>query len=273
MRTAVACILIVASLAGTGCAGAITPPRTSAPPPAREALVILPGFGYSASGERAIRALAPSMRDAGLDIYVPRYLRRSGLDDSRAQLRRFLREQRLERYERVHVFAFLAGAWTFNPLAGDAAVLPNLATVVYDRSPYQERAPRIATDRLRLFSRLRYGPVLSEMAAQPYPPLPRAHVSVGLIVETVPTGFVKRLRATARSYGPFAFVCRDLAQAHDDCIFAAVHHNELYTRFDEIWPEVRAFIRDGRFTAAAVRTPPRHDALDLTVRPRAQEAR
>lgn len=257
MRTAASVFLIVACLAGAGCAGTITPPKTSPGAVAREALVILPGFGYSAGGERAIRALAPAMRDAGLDLYVPRYIRRAGLDSSREQLRRFIREQRLDRYERVHVFAFLAGGWTLNALAQDATVLPNLATVVYDRSPYQERAPRIAAEKLRLLSWLRYGPVLFDMAKAPYQPLPRTDIKVGLIVETVPTGFVKRFADRARSYGPFAFECRDFAQPYDDCMFAAVNHNELYTRFGEIWPELRAFIRDGRFSATAGRTAPR----------------
>jgi hypothetical protein len=35
------------------------------------------------------------------------------------------------------------------------------------------------------------------------------------------------------------------------------NHNEMYTRFESIWPEVVAFIRTGRFSEAADRTPPR----------------
>jgi hypothetical protein len=250
-------VLLLACLAGAGCAGAIAPPAASPQAPAREALVILPGFGYGSDGERAIRELEPAVRDAGLDLYLPKYIQRSGLESSREHLRRFIREQRLERYERVHVFAFLAGAWTFNALAQDASVLPNLASVVYDRSPYQERAPRIAADKLSLLSWLRYGPVLSQLAKAPYPPLPRANVRVGLIVETVPTGFVKRFRKAADSYGPYSFNCSGFRQLHDDCIFAPLSHDELYVRFAEVWPEVRAFVREGRFTASANRSAPR----------------
>jgi hypothetical protein len=256
MRTFAPVFLFLACLASADCAGAMAPPQTSPAPAAREALIVLPGFGYNAGGERAIRALAPAMRDAGLDLYAPRYIRRSGLEDSREELRRFLHEQRLGRYDRVHVFAFLAGGWTFNALAHDASVLPNLASVVYDRSPYQERAPRLAAENLSLLSWLRYGRVLFDVANAPYPPLPRAGVKVGLLVETVPTGFVSRFRNTARSYGPYTFACGDFAQPHDDCMFVAMDHNEIYTRFGEIWPELRAFIRDGRFTAAADRRPP-----------------
>ena len=260
MRNAFRLLLIVGTMSAGGCAGTIAP-ATSPSGPAREALLILPGFGYSRDGERAIRALEPGMRAEGIDLYVPAFVTRSGLDDSREKLRRFIREQRLERYSRMHVFAFLAGGWTFNPLAEDADLLPNLASIVYDRSPYQERAPRIAAEKLKILAWLRYGPVLFDVAKAPYPPLPRSDVNVGMIVETSPTPFVRRYQETARSYGPFAFECTALAQPHDDCIFVAMHHTELYTRFGEVWPELRAFIRDSRFSVHAERTPPQHDAL------------
>src|SRR4029453_7350524 len=137
------------------CAGAVRPALTPSTPRG-DALLVLPGFGYGSGGEQAFPALAPSIAAEGVDLYLPPYISRSGLEDSRARLRRFVRDSRLDRYERVHVFAFLAGGWTFNPLA-EAKELPNLATVVYDRSPFQERAPRIALERLRLLTWLKYG--------------------------------------------------------------------------------------------------------------------
>lgn len=221
---------------------------------------MLPGFGYGAKAERTLKALAPSLASDGIDLYVPTYLQRGGLEDSRAELRAFIRTHSLERYERVHVFAFLAGGWTFNLLAEDEELLPNLATVIYDRSPYQERAPRIATEKLAPFAWLRYGPVIFDLAKRPYSALPREDVRVGIVVETVPTGFIKRFRETAASYGPYAFGCKSLGQRHDDCIFLELSHGEMYSRFPDIWPDVRAFIRSGRFSASAVRTAPAPDA-------------
>ncbi|HVL68252.1 MAG TPA: hypothetical protein VM364_13400 [Vicinamibacterales bacterium] len=247
-------LVLLTALLTAACAGTIRPPVRPAAPPA-DAILILPGLGYTAAGARAMRALAAPLRDEGFDLYVPDYIARSGLAGSRHKLRRFIQDQRLERYERVHVFAFLAGAWTFNPIATDLP-LPNLATVVYDRSPYQERAPRIAVDRLRLLARLRHGRIVADLAREPYVPLPRSGVRVGLVVETVPTSFVRRHAATADSYGPFSFDCEGFGQPFDDCLFIPLDHSELYTRFREVWPEVRTFIRDGRFSAAADRTPP-----------------
>ena len=263
MRSALG-LLVVTCVLASGCAGTITPPKTAPAPAPREALLVLPGFGYSRDGERAIKALAPAMEAEGIDLYVPAYVTRAGLENSRETLRKFIRAQQLERYSRVHVFAFIAGGWTFNPLVEDAQLLPNLASVIYDRSPYQERAPRIAADKLKVLAWLRYGPVLFDIARTPYGGLPRQGVKVGLIVETTPTAFVRKYQKAARAYGPFDFDCQAFAQPHDDCIFVAINHTELYTRFGEVWPELRTFMRDNRFTARAERVPPQHDTLAAT---------
>jgi hypothetical protein len=249
-------LLLSLALLAPACAGAITAPQATPSGPAGDALIVLPGFGYSGMGERTLRQLAPAMRADGIDLYVPEYLARGGLDKSRERLRRFIHEQRLERYQRIHVFTFIAGGWTFNPLAADADVLPNLATVIYDRSPYQERAPRIAAQKLGPLAWVRHGKLLFEVARTPYSPLARRHVKVGLVVETQPTPFIKRFAETARSYGPYSFACEALAQPFDDCMFVPLNHSQMYGRFADTWPEVRAFIKHGRFTDGANRTPP-----------------
>ena len=92
-------------------------------------MLVLPGFGYSRAGEKALRSLAASMAGEGVELYVPTYIARSGLIESRAKLQRFIRDHRLDRYDRLHVFAFIAGAWALNPLV-EGRELPNLATVV-----------------------------------------------------------------------------------------------------------------------------------------------
>src|SRR6187402_3446000 len=79
------------------------------PAPRSEAFVVLRGFGYSGAGERAIRALEPAMAAQGMDLYIPDYISRSGLDDSRKKLQQIMQERGMARYERVHVFAFIAG--------------------------------------------------------------------------------------------------------------------------------------------------------------------
>jgi hypothetical protein len=251
MLAACACI--------TACAGQVRPSLSSSKPRS-DALLILPGFGYNRAGEQALRSLAASTDADGVDLYVPTYISRAGLDDSRTRLRQFIREQRLDRYDRLHVFAFLAGGWTLNPLV-ETHGLPNLATVIYDRSPLQERAARIATEKLHFLTWVRFGSPVFDLARTPYAPLTAPNVSVALMVETRPTTFVRKHAAVARSYGPLRFECDAFMQRHDDCLYLSMSHDDLYVRFAEVWPELRAFIRNGRFTTAAARTPPYGDPL------------
>lgn len=195
MRPA-AVVLIACCACSSGCASALVSRSVTPARPAAEALLVLPGFGYGRDGERAFRELARSVEQDGLDLYLPTFIARSGLDESRRRLHRFIGDSRLERYQRVHVFAFLAGGWTFNSLG--ASTIPNLTTVVFDRSPYQERAPAVARETLKLFAWLRYGPVIFDVARTPYPPLEAPGVRVGLVVERDPRNSspAMRLRQT-----------------------------------------------------------------------------
>jgi hypothetical protein len=258
MRARLPLTVLVALLGA--CAGPPVRPSVAPAAPNREALLVLPGFGYGRAEGKAFRSLAPAAAAEGIDLYVAPFVTRGGLDSSRDKLARFIRDNRLGRYERIHVFAFIAGAWTFNPLV-DRGLLPNLATVIYDRSPFQERAPRIAVTRLPLLAWARYGSTIFDVAKTPYAPLAAPDVKVAIVVESAPTAFIRRYDAEARKYGPFAFGCDSFHQRHDDCFYVPMNHDELYERFAEIWPELLTFARTGRFSAAADRTAPAADAL------------
>lgn len=246
-------------------AGDSTNVAAQASKPRTEAFVVLRGFGYSGDGARAFRSLEPAINSQGMDLHVPDYLSRSGLDDSRKNLQRYIHEK-LARYERVHVFAFIAGGWSINPLVA-AGTVPHLRTVIYDRSPLQERAPRIADEKLHFLTWVRYGSPVFDLAHTPYPPMTDAAVKVGLVVETTPTDFVRDHEQVARSYGPFRFDCDAFAQRHDDCLYVGFNHDELYVHFADVWPDVLAFIRTGRFSSAANRTPPSGDPFAGKGRP------
>lgn len=226
------------------CAGPRLTPALSPAPPSRDALLILPGFGYGRGDTNAFRAMQQTAAAAGVDVYVPSYVTRAGLAANRAELERFIRDQRLDRYERVHVFAFIAGAWTVNPLI-DRGALPNLATIVYDRSPFQERAPQIAARDLRVPAWLRYGSTIFELARTPYPPLERAGVRVALLVETEPTPFITHHAKDGDAPPADAFECDRMGQRYDACAHVAMNHDELYTRFGELWPSLESFMRSG----------------------------
>jgi hypothetical protein len=261
-RQLVSMALLGLSVGITGCARTLARPTIAPATPAVDAVLVLPGFGYGRAGERALRAIAPTMAADGFELFVPTYVARGGLDDSRERLSRFLREQSLDRYRRVHVFAFLAGGWAVNPLL-EAGALPNLATVVYDRSPLQERAPRIADETMHVLTWIRYGSPVFDLAKTPYPPLTRPAARVALLVETRPTAFVRKHADVARGYGPLNFGCDSFSQRYDDCAYLPFTHDEVYRRFAEVWPEMKSFIESGQFTVAATRTPPAGDPLGV----------
>jgi hypothetical protein len=254
------CLAVLAAVCLTSCAGPLVRPAVAPRAVARDAVLILPGFGYGRDGGKAFKDVAAAAARDGIDVYVPPFVSRSGLEDSRARLERFIRDERLARYERLHVFAFIAGAWTLNPLL-DRIALPNLTSIVYDRSPFQERAPKIAVTKLRRRAWLRFGRTIFDVARTPYPPVARPGVNVALLVESRPTKFMVSHAKDAHAYGPFEFDCDALGQRYDDCAFLPMNHSDLYVRFAEVWPEVQAFIRTGRFTVAADRTPPANVSL------------
>ena len=266
MKVAARLTILVWSAFVAACVGPIAKPSISPSKPKGDALLVLPGFGYGRGGEKALRALAPLLANEGVDLYVPTYVTRTGLATSRAKLERFVRDNRLNQYDRVHVFAFLAGAWTLNPLV-EQRHLPNLASVVYDRSPFQERAPGIAAAKLRLLAWVRYGTTVFDVARTPYVPLTAPGVKVALMVESTPTAFIRRYEKAAREYGPFRFDCGSFLQRFDDCAYLPMNHDELYVRFAEIRPELLTFIRTGRFSDAANRMPPVTDSLTRSLAP------
>jgi hypothetical protein len=100
-----------------------------------------------------------------------------------------------------------------------------------------------------------------DLAKTPYPPLTAPSVKVALMVESAPTSFIRRYERLTREQGPFRFECDAFLQRYDDCLYLPMNHDELYVRFAEAWPELLAFIRTGRFTSAADRTPPVGDPL------------
>src|SRR5262245_26692175 len=114
-RFAARAAVVAAALSLTACA-AVRPRPSIAPRHNPDAVLVLPGFGYGSAGARTFDALRPALANEGIDLYVADYLTRGGLSSSREKLQQFMRVNRLDQYERLHVFAFLAGAWTVNPL-------------------------------------------------------------------------------------------------------------------------------------------------------------
>lgn len=189
----------------------------------------------------------------GYDFFVADYLRGESLSASGVSIRNFIAENEIEKCSNLHIFAFIAGAWSLNPVLRES-VPHNLRTIVYDRSPLQEQAPRVASQELPVLVRKMFGNVIFELARTPYPALdPPPGIRVGLIVETRATSLIRFFKEEALKSGPVSFDFAGLQQTHDDAVYLPFDHDRMYSEFEVPGGLVLDFARDGRFPASASR--------------------
>lgn len=205
-----------------------------------------------------MRATAADFKSRGIDLFVADYVDRDGLQASQAALGTFIESHRIREYNELYVFAFIAGAWTLNPYLQTHS-LPNLKGILYDRSPYQERAPRLAAENLAILTRILYGLPVFDLAQTPYPKMTLDGTKIGLIVESKPTSFVRFFSEKANAIGPYDFSKDAFGQRLDDCIYVQLTHDEMYARFSELVPEIQHFIAKKKFSPGADRTAPTGD--------------
>ncbi|MBL8018042.1 MAG: hypothetical protein JNM27_00120 [Leptospirales bacterium] len=205
-----------------------------------------------------MRATSADFKSHGIDLFVADYVAREGIQASQAQLAAFMDAHSLRDYKELYVFAFIAGAWTLNPYL-ETHQIPNLKGVMYDRSPYQERAPRLAAENLAILTRILYGLPVFDLAKTPYPSLTLDGILIGLIVESRPTSFVRFFDEKANAMGPFDFAPESFKQKSMDCIYVPLTHDEMYTRFGELVPEIQHFIQKKKFSSGADRNAPTGD--------------
>jgi pimeloyl-ACP methyl ester carboxylesterase len=221
-----------------------------------EAILILPGLGMRAGAKRNVRAFADSASNEGFDLFLADYRSRSSIDAGVESLRGFVTKHHLDRYERVHVFAFIMGGYTLNRYL-EQYPMPNLGNVVYDRSPLQELAPRLATTGwFKVPAWVAVGPVLADLARTPYRPVGLGDEHrIGLIIENRATRFIRKRRKRALALRPLTFEPDSLGQPYDDAIHVPFNHDEMYTSFDVVGPELIRFLRFGEFSDQAARRP------------------
>jgi hypothetical protein len=221
-----------------------------------EAVLVLVGLGNLFVDWRV---LGDFYAQAGnWDVFVPDYIARESLAGSVEKLDRFLRQIQIERYERVHVFAFILGSWVLNLYLREHA-MPNLQSIIYDRSPLQERAPRLYMTNMPQMVRLVAGEVVNDLANTPYPALNLPAVKRGMMIETKATPYVRRHQQQVLAMGEISWAFEDFGQPCDDYCYLPLHHNDMYRRFDVMGGEIVHFFRSGCFTSGATRTPPADD--------------
>jgi hypothetical protein len=223
----------------------------------KSALLILPGLGDGWLGRRHQRKV---FAEAGYDLFIPDFHVRKSFDSTVQKLRGFYTAQHLDEYREVKVLSYILGSWVLNEMV-KLDGRRNLTHIVYDRSPWQERAPRAVSERIPLIGRIAAGYLVIDLAGRPYPPIDTTGLKVGLLIESKATLMIKVLKKTAKSYGPIAWEPDSLHQDHHDFVYIPLDHHQMYHRLDQIEAELFYFWEHGRFSAEARRTPFGWDAF------------
>ncbi|MEN9699663.1 MAG: hypothetical protein RLZZ301_861 [Bacteroidota bacterium] len=209
----------------------------------REAIVILTGFG---SKYHRLKAIKHEFKSSTYDLYVPRYISRKSLEKTTANFEAYWQKEDLGSYEKIHVFAYIVGAWTINTWIEKHGPA-NIASIVYDRSTLQERAPTILTEDLPLLSWLVFGPIMKDLATTPYPVQKYAQLHSGLLLETYATAIVRKHRKRAEMSGPYCYDPSCYEQAFDDFRYVPLNHDQLYTHPEVFNQAIMSFFETGSF--------------------------
>lgn len=217
----------------------------------KEALLILPGFSDSKKKRKKQKAFFEKL---GYDLYIPDYHSRTSFALIVANLEAFYEGEGLGEYKKVHVFSYIIGSWAINTFIEQNGQ-KNIKTIIYDRSPLQERAPEIVVKEIPLIGEIRKGKVLADFSKIPYPVMERDSINIGIIVESKATKLMKFFRKKIFGYGPIRWDATSFQQRFDDLIYTPLNHTQMYTRFDIIGPDIIHFLEHGQFRKATRRIP------------------
>jgi len=232
--------------------------QNKAPRSEREAILILPGFGdlYHSSKNQV-----KNFKDKGYDVFIPDYISRKSLDNCVKKLDGFVKKHKLGDYKKVHVFSYIIGSWTINSWIKQNSA-GNIATIVYDRSPLQERVPVILVKTNPFLSRLLFGKLIRELSVTPYPSLNESAISCGLLIECKATKILWKKRKAYRKMEPVSFDRAVLKQESRDFFYIFLNHDDLYTHLESAAPQILYFFRENRFSPDADREPCTKDPFE-----------
>ncbi len=226
---------------------------TSDKPVSQKSLIlILPGLG---SSPHKVNRLAGTFRSDSSDVLCADIIDRNSMEKSSQRLTELISDYTIDHYKSVSVYGFILGGAVFS-FTMNRNLLPNLTAVVYDRSPYQERAPRIAVEKYPRLLRLVIGPVLEEFAEMGYVSLACDSIPVGFLIETKMTSFVKRNRVRAQAIGPFDFDPQHWNHPVSDFLYLPLDHTDMYRQSPVYRDEMVRFFTSHSFSDTAHRDLP-----------------
>lgn len=210
----------------------------------REAILILPGFGSKVFGTKKI---AKFFKNKGYDVYIPKYISRKSVEQSVENVHQFVLKYGLKTYKKLHVFSYIFGSWTINLWIKEHGKC-NISTIVFDRSPLQERAPEALIKDSPLLAKVLFGDVMEDFCNTAYSPINDTSISKGIFIETYATRLIHKHRKTALKNGPVSFDVKSLNQSFSDFCYIPLNHDEMYQQLDIFGNEVIRFINVGSFS-------------------------
>lgn len=214
----------------------------------KEAILILTGFG---SKYHSLRNLKNYFDTSAYDVYVPNYISRKSLEQTVCNLDKYWKKRGLSDYEKVHVFAYIVGSWSINTWLQEnwltTSAHPNIKSIVYDRSPLQERAPYILISNYKLPNYIVFGPIMRDLHQTPYPALNNDSIQKGLLIEIYATGIVRKNQTTAAQLGPYCFETSCLKQPYLDAKYVPLNHDHMYTDPEVFGAALLHFFKFGNF--------------------------
>ena len=218
----------------------------------KEAILILPGIADSKKNRKLQKDY---FEQKGFDLFIPEYRDDETLEQCVENLNNFYKTQHLESYDKIHVISYIIGSWTLNQFINKYGV-KNIHSIIYDRSPIQERAPCIVSNNLQLvlwLKGIRF--IIKDLAETSYPPIENDSIQIGIIIESKATKLMRIYKKKTLRMGPILWGVNDLNQDHDDHFYTRLDHNEMYSELDLIGNEIFHFIHNGMFSNKARRAP------------------
>ncbi len=213
----------------------------------REAILVLTGFGsfYHSPKNQKI-----NFKQDGYDLFIPDYIDKNSIALCSEHLEAFIVKQGLSKYKKIHVFAYILGAWTLNTYL-EHNTLPNLASIIYDRSPLQERVPGILVKSNPFLSRLVFGKLIAEIAHTPYKAHQQQNENIGILIECKATKVLWKKKKEYDLMPAPSFSVEQLNQGHTDYCYFFISHDELYTQLEKVGPSIFTFYKTGKFSVDA----------------------
>lgn len=228
----------------------------------RKAILVIPGLNKIFTGTQTIRDyFGKAGAKLGYDTFCFELKYGDSLGENRARLEQFYKDNHLAEYATLDVLSYIVAGWILNPVLNEH-LWKNVKSVVYDRSPLQERLREVIATWSPRLTKVLFGGVIDDFVRTPYQADTRKDLNIGIVIENRPTKMAQHFEADIRELGPVSFDPKALKQPSQDHLYAWMNHDQMYKDIDQVGPEVLNFFEQGSFSPHARRAPFPGDPFD-----------